>query len=140
MKRLGAERNYHMILVILVLSVMFPSMARGSSSMCTSDASALETAARSYETAQFRFKRAKSNLELYCGLSGTSREDEFACGQLGYAREEYRHAGVLLDIAKNDYKSASRSVASSCNMTGEEPSKHRRQGERSSEGDTPTPQ
>jgi hypothetical protein len=139
-KRLGAERNYHTILVILVLSVMSPSMARGSSSMCTSDASALETAAGNYETATFRFKRAKANLEFYCGLSGTSREDEFACGQLGYAREEYRHAAVLLDIAKNDYKSASRSVASSCNMTGEEQSKHRMQGERSSEGDTPTPQ
>lgn len=129
MKRLGAERSYHTILVILVLSVMSLSMARGSSSMCTSDASALETAAGNYETATFRFKRARANLEFYCGVSGTSREDEFACGQFGYAREEYRHAGVLLDIAKTDYKSASRSVASSCNMTGE----HLRQGERSSE-------
>jgi hypothetical protein len=77
-KRVGAERNYRTILVILVLSAMFLSMTRGSSSLCTSDTRALETAAGNYETAKLRFKRAKSNLELHCGLYGPSRKDEFA--------------------------------------------------------------
>ena len=103
-----------------MLSTFVPSFALGYRPMCASDTNALKMAALELETAQLRFQRAQTNYQRTCGSHGLSRDDEFACGQFGHAREEYRHTAKLLDLAKNRFRSSNRSAASSCSVSVED--------------------
>ena len=108
------------ILILFVLGLILPSLARAYSSTCSIDASHLEMEAHNYETAKSDFEIAQDDFKTACGPYGYSRGDESSCGQFGYTREELRSAASELDDAMNRFKSARSEVALSCDVPEED--------------------
>jgi len=84
-------------------------------------ASDLESTAYRYDSKKSDFDSAESNFESTCGSYGYSRGNEFACGQFGYIREEYRRAADELENAASQLKSVISDVALFCGMPDENP-------------------
>jgi len=120
-KRLVRVKRHVGILGVVLLSAILPStLLAGYSSMCGSYASDLENAARDYESAESKYKSAKSDFESACSSYGYLKNDEFACGQFGYVREDYRSAANRLKSAASQLQSAMNNVSLSCGVPGED--------------------
>lgn len=116
----GVKINVGILCIVLLTATLPTTLLAGYSSMCGSYASDLERAAGSYESAESRYGRAKSDFESACGSFGYSKTDESACGQFGYIREDYRSAATRLKSATSELQSAMSNVSSSCGVPGEE--------------------
>jgi hypothetical protein len=83
---------------------------------CSMYAGNLQTESRNYDSALSKFKRAKDDFESACSSYGYARNDEFACGEFGYTREEYRNTADKLKRAAHALESAMNSISAFCGI------------------------
>lgn len=120
-ERLWDATVFSGFLVTVPTCLLASSLAwAGYSSMCSTYASDLESAATKYNRAKSDLESARFNFEMACGPFGYSRGDTFACGKLGHLREDYRSSVDAVEDAMRLLKSAMSDVGSSCVLQDEE--------------------